>query len=180
MSAFKSLKKPMWILLLVTCLNWIAWFPFLLFDTDWMGTEVYGGKVKGTPHEIKIYGDGVRAGALGLMFNSLVLGLTSLALEPVGRLIGGVRNLWGLVNFMLCAYLASTVLITKLAEEWRRHNGSELVHPPLNIKGSALAVFGLLGVPLAVGSTPFCHSCLRFSFVLLYGNGSILRRLVNI
>ncbi|KAL6212934.1 hypothetical protein ACLB2K_018149 [Fragaria x ananassa] len=35
--AFKELKKPMWILLLVTCLNWIAWFGCLLFDTDWMG-----------------------------------------------------------------------------------------------------------------------------------------------
>ncbi|KAI9073663.1 hypothetical protein K1719_044376 [Acacia pycnantha] len=43
--AFRVMKRPMWILLLVTCLNWIAWFPFLLFDTDWMGKEVYGGKV---------------------------------------------------------------------------------------------------------------------------------------
>ncbi|XP_022718211.1 sucrose transport protein SUC2-like [Durio zibethinus] len=155
-SAFKTLKKPMWILLLVTCLNWIAWFPFLLFDTDWMGTEVYGGKVKGNPLQVKIYGDGVRAGALGLMINSIVLGLTSLVLEPVGRLIGGVKNLWGIVNFILCACLASTVLITKIAEAWRQHNGPDLVHPPVNIKGSALAVFGLLGIPLAVTfSIPF-------------------------
>ncbi|KAL6128370.1 hypothetical protein ACLB2K_071725 [Fragaria x ananassa] len=43
--AFKELKKLMWILLLVTCLNWIAWFRFLLFDTDWMGKEVYGDAV---------------------------------------------------------------------------------------------------------------------------------------
>ncbi|KAK6246494.1 hypothetical protein SCA6_009584 [Theobroma cacao] len=155
-TAFKTLKKPMWILLLVTCLNWIAWFPFLLFDTDWMGTEVYGGKVKGNANQVKMYSDGVRAGALGLMINSIVLGLTSLALEPVGRLIGGVKNLWAIVNFILCACLASTVLITKIAEAWRKHNGADLVHPPLNIKGSALAVFGLLGIPLAVTfSIPF-------------------------
>ncbi|KAE8714273.1 Sucrose transport protein [Hibiscus syriacus] len=155
-SAFKSLKKPMWILLLVTCLNWIAWFPFLLFDTDWMGTEVYGGKVKGNAHEVKIYGEGVRAGALGLMINSIVLGLTSLALEPVGRLIGGVKNVWAVVNFVLCACLASTVLITKAAEAWRRHAGPELAHPPAQVQGSALAVFGILGIPLAVTySIPF-------------------------
>ncbi|KAK8572165.1 hypothetical protein V6N13_047779 [Hibiscus sabdariffa] len=155
-SAFKSLKKPMWILLLVTCLNWIAWFPFLLFDTDWMGTEVYGGKVKGNAQEVKIYGDGVRAGALGLMINSIVLGLTSLALEPVGRLIGGVKNVWAIVNFILCACLASTVLITKAAEAWRQHAGPELAHPPANVQGSALAVFGILGIPLAVTySIPF-------------------------
>ncbi|RWR72315.1 sucrose transporter-like protein [Cinnamomum micranthum f. kanehirae] len=35
--AMRNLSRPMWILLLVTCLNWLAWFPFLLFDTDWMG-----------------------------------------------------------------------------------------------------------------------------------------------
>ncbi|XVF63258.1 hypothetical protein PTKIN_Ptkin09bG0073200 [Pterospermum kingtungense] len=154
--AFKTLKRPMWTLLLVTCLNWISWFPFLLFDTDWMGTEVYGGKVKGNASEVKLYGDGVRAGALGLMINSIVLGLSSLALEPVGRLIGGVRNLWGIVNFILCACLASTVLITKMAEAWRQHTGHNLAHPPPNIKASALAAFGLLGIPLSVTySIPF-------------------------
>ncbi|PIN10907.1 hypothetical protein CDL12_16509 [Handroanthus impetiginosus] len=66
--ALKDLPRPMWILLLVTCLNWIAWFPFLLFDTDWMGREVYGGKVG----EGKLYDRGVRAGALGLMLNSFL------------------------------------------------------------------------------------------------------------
>ncbi|PQQ04406.1 sucrose transport protein [Prunus yedoensis var. nudiflora] len=44
-AAFRELQRPMLVLLLVTCLNWIAWFPFLLFDTDWMGREVYGGQV---------------------------------------------------------------------------------------------------------------------------------------
>ncbi|MCD9641615.1 transcription factor [Datura stramonium] len=40
-----EITRPMWILLLVTCLNWIAWFPFFLYDTDWMAKEVYGGSV---------------------------------------------------------------------------------------------------------------------------------------
>ncbi|MEX7539346.1 hypothetical protein SGI37_20230, partial [Providencia rettgeri] len=43
--ALKDLPRPMWILLLVTCLNWIGWFPFILYDTDWMAKEVYGGEV---------------------------------------------------------------------------------------------------------------------------------------
>ncbi|GLT41435.1 hypothetical protein SLA2020_155010 [Shorea laevis] len=156
-SAFKTLKKPMWILLLVTCLNWMAWFPFLLFDTDWMGTEVYGGKVKGNQSQARLYHNGVRAGALGLMINSIILGLTSLALEPVGRVIGGVTNLWGLVNVILCLCLASTVVITKMAEAWRSSHGPDNnLSPPVNIKVSALAVFGVLGVPLAVTySIPF-------------------------
>lgn len=156
-SAFKQLKKPMWILLLVTCLNWIAWFPFLLFDTDWMGTEVYGGNVKGNAAQSKLYENGVRAGALGLMINSIVSGLISLGLEPLGRVLGGVTNLWGLVNVVLSLCLASTVLITKVAEAWRSSLAPDLfLSPPGNVRSSALAVFGVLGVPLAVTySVPF-------------------------
>ncbi|KAK4423469.1 Sucrose transport protein SUC2 [Sesamum alatum] len=74
--ALKNLPRTMWILMLVTSLNWVAWFPFLLFDTDWMGKEVYGGNV-GT----KLYDQGVRAGALGLMINSIVLGFASLGVQ---------------------------------------------------------------------------------------------------
>ncbi|KAK5840645.1 hypothetical protein PVK06_009548 [Gossypium arboreum] len=156
-TAFKTLKKPMWILLLVTCLNWIAWFPFLLYDTDWMGVEVFGGKVKGSSSEQKLYDDGVRAGALGLMINSIVLAVTSLGLEPVSRFVGGVKNLWGVVNFILAAGLAGTVWITKVAEAWRAKQGLQiLTSPPSNVKSFALAVFGLLGIPLSVTfSIPF-------------------------
>ncbi|KAK6234155.1 hypothetical protein QUC31_006561 [Theobroma cacao] len=154
LTAFKSLKKPMWILLLVTCLNWIAWFPFLLYDTDWMGREIYGGYVDGNATQQKLYDDGVRAGALGLMINSIVLGFTSLGLENVGRLVGGVTNLWGGVNCILAACLASTVWITKIVEAWRDKHG--LLAPPNNIKGPALTIFGLLGIPQAVTySIPF-------------------------
>ena len=30
----------------VLALTWMAWFPFLLFDTDWMGREVEGSRLK--------------------------------------------------------------------------------------------------------------------------------------
>ena len=146
--AFRELKKPMWILLLVTCLNWIAWFPFLLFDTDWMGREVYGGTVG----EGKAYDKGVRAGALGLMLNSVVLGATSLGVEVLARGIGGVKRLWGIVNFLLAVCLAMTVLVTKLAEHSRQYPpGSHDPLPPSGgVKAGALALFSVLGIPLAV------------------------------
>ncbi|CAM8877585.1 unnamed protein product [Rhodiola kirilowii] len=150
-AAFKEMKKPMWILMLVTCLNWVAWFPFLLYDTDWMGKEVYGGDV-GTI----AYDKGVRAGSLGLMLNSIVLGVVSLLLEPVARKIG-VKKLWGSVNFLLAICLGLTVLITKLAESGRQVDSSGMVLPPsAGIKGGALALFSVLGIPLAVTfSLPF-------------------------
>ncbi|KAL8167040.1 hypothetical protein V2J09_008539 [Rumex salicifolius] len=157
LDALKDLSRPMWILLLVTCLNWIAWFPFLLFDTDWMGKEVYGG----TPGQGNNYDMGVRAGALGLMLNSVVLGVTSLALEPLARWVGGAKRLWGIVNLTLAVCLSMTVLITKMAEAARHQAGplalgAEPALPPGNIKAGALALFSLLGIPLAITySIPF-------------------------
>ncbi|KAL0351393.1 UNVERIFIED_CONTAM: Sucrose transport protein SUC2 [Sesamum calycinum] len=120
--ALKDLPRTMWILLLVTCLNWIAWFPFLLFDTDWMGREVYGGEV-GT----KLYDHGA---------------------SPV-------KKLWGAVNFLLAVCLAMTVLITKLAERGRPASGAT-APPTAGVKVGALALFAILGIPLAVTySIPF-------------------------
>lgn len=155
--AFRELKRPMWILLLVTCLNWIAWFPFLLFDTDWMGREVYGGTVG----EGKTYDRGVRAGALGLMLNSVVLGATSLGVEVLARGVGGVKRLWGIVNFLLAVCLAMTVLVTKMAQHSRQYTllpnaHQEPLPPPAAVKAGALALFSLLGIPLAITySIPF-------------------------
>ncbi|XP_054802420.1 sucrose transport protein-like isoform X2 [Prosopis cineraria] len=162
LGAVRELKRPMWILLLVTCLNWIAWFPFLLFDSDWMGREVYGGKVG----EGEAYDKGVRAGALGLMLNSLVLLVASLGMEVLVRGLGGMKKLWGIGNFMLAVCLASTVLVTKLADRSRQFPVGPDDPPrlPAGVKGAALAVFMLLGIPLAINySVPFALAAIYSS-----------------
>ncbi|KAM1441017.1 hypothetical protein ACFXTO_009184 [Malus domestica] len=145
--AFKELQRPMLVLLLVTCLNWIVWFPFLLFNPDWMGNEVYSGQVgKG-----RLYDLGVRAGSLGLLSNSVILRFMSLGVEHLGRWVGGVKRLWAVVKFLLAVYMALTVLITKLAEASRHgHIGVELPLPPAGIKAGALSLFAVLGIPLAI------------------------------
>ncbi|KAK8552409.1 hypothetical protein V6N13_120809 [Hibiscus sabdariffa] len=158
--ALKELKRPMWILLAVTCLNWIAWFPFLLFDTDWMGREVYGGDSVGNNLVLKLYNNGVHAGALGLMLNSVVLGFTSLGVELLARGVGGVNRLWGIVNFLLTLCLGMTVLVTKLAKSSRQFITVDGVVVPLppsaGIKAGALSLFAALGIPLAITySIPF-------------------------
>lgn len=150
-TALKGLSRPMWILMLVTALNWIAWFGFLLFDTDWMGKEVYGGKVGSG----RLYDMGVRAGSLGLLVNSVVLGLMSLAIEFLSRVIGGTNRLWGIVNFVLAGCLAMTVVITKMAEHFRSTAPPD-TPPPIEIKAAAISLFGALGIPQAVTfSIPF-------------------------
>ncbi|OIW06569.1 hypothetical protein TanjilG_03963 [Lupinus angustifolius] len=172
--AFQELKRPMWILLLVTCLNWIAWFPFLLFDTDWMGKEVYGGTV-GDGKASNAYDMGVRTGALGLMLNSVVLGVTSLGVEFLARVVGGVKRLWGIVNFLLAIALAMTVLVTKMAEHSRQFPGGDTnadpLRPTLAIKASALTLFSVLGIPLAITySIPFALASI-FSITSGAGQG---------
>ncbi|KAG5233251.1 sucrose transporter [Salix suchowensis] len=159
-AAFKSLERPMRILLLVTCLNWVAWFPFLLFDTDWMGREVYGGDSSGSADQLKMYDHGVRAGALGLVLNSVVLGITSCGVEVMARGVGGVKRLWGIVNFILAICLAMTILITKMAESNRRYTaangGTHLLPPPSGVKAGALTLFAVMGIPQAITySIPF-------------------------
>ena len=49
----------------------LSWFPFFLFDTDWMGREVYHGDPKGDESAVKAYDAGVREGAFGLLLNSV-------------------------------------------------------------------------------------------------------------
>ncbi|CAL1358661.1 unnamed protein product [Linum trigynum] len=167
-SALRNLDRPMWMLLLVTCLNWIAWFPWVLYDTDWMGREVYGGSSQGDPGRVRLYDRGVRAGSLGLMINSIVLLVVSLAIDPLaGKL--GVKMLWGLVNFVLGVCLVMTIVITKLAETERRRGyggGGGAVGPSSGIKNGALAVFGVLGLPLAVTYS------IPFAMASIYSHGS--------
>uniref|UniRef100_A0A5B7B704 Putative sucrose transporter 1 n=1 Tax=Davidia involucrata TaxID=16924 RepID=A0A5B7B704_DAVIN len=147
--ALKELPKSMRMLLLVTFLNWIGLFPFMLYDTDWMGKEVYGGKIG----EGRLYDLGVRAGSLGLMLNAAVLAVTSLAVEFLAR--GGGKRLWGWMNFFLALCLAMTVVITKMAESNRRFTaadggGTTPLPPSVGVKASALVLFAVLGIPLSV------------------------------
>ncbi|XP_074282521.1 sucrose transport protein-like [Silene latifolia] len=158
--ALKDLQRPMWILLLVTCLNWVAWFPFLLFDTDWMGKEVYGGNPGNDAAKAKAYEMGVHAGSLGLMIQAVVLGVMSLGIEGLARILGGAKRLWGIVNIILAIGLLMMIWVTKSAEHFRAtHHLAGVAGPPppsSSIKAGALAIFGVLGIPLAITfSIPF-------------------------
>lgn len=53
----------------ITCA--VVMVPFFLFDTDWMGREVYHGDPKGDANKVQAYDEGVREGAFGLLLNSV-------------------------------------------------------------------------------------------------------------
>ncbi|CAN1249780.1 Sucrose transport protein SUC2 [Linum perenne] len=163
--ALKNLDRPTWMLLLVTCLNWFAWFPWVLYNTDWMGREVYGGDSGMNSSKIKMYDQGVRAGSIGLMINSIILLIVSLAIDPLARKLGA-KILWGGVNLILGICLAMTVVISKAAESERRHGGGGYTGPSSGIKSASLAVFGILGLPLAVTYS------IPFAMMSIYSQGS--------
>lgn len=141
---FKYLPGSVWIILSVTALTWVGWFPFLLFDTDWMGREVYGGN----PDEGQLYHRGVSTGALGLMLQSVVLGLTSVLMEKLCKKLGS-GLLWGISNIImsLCfvAMLAIAFVNSKLDSF-----GSD--RPPSGAIIAAMIIFTILGMPLAVSN----------------------------
>lgn len=144
-AALRDLPRAMWFVLLVTGFTWLSWFPFLLFDTDWMGREVYKGDTESSASisQRERFSSGVHTGALGLMFNSVILGLSSLIVDPLCRSFGS-RNVWALSNLVMTISLLATYVVGK----WE----GPLVDggPPLHIYWSAIAIFAVLGFPLAV------------------------------
>jgi solute carrier family 45, member 1/2/4 len=139
---FRYFSKPIWVILSVTALTWVGWFPFLLFDTDWMGREIYGGE----PNEGTNYDTGVRMGALGLLLNSVVLGITSVLMEKLCRK-RGPGFVWGIANILMAACFVAMLVVTYVANTIG-YIGKDL--PPTSIVISALAIFTILGFPLAV------------------------------
>ncbi|KAE8659212.1 Sucrose transport protein SUT2 [Hibiscus syriacus] len=139
---FRYFSGTIWIILSVIALNWIGWFPFLLFDTDWMGREIYGGKPNGGSN----YAAGVRMGALGLMLNSVVLGITSVLLEKLCSKTGA-GFVWGVSSILMALCFLSMLILSYVANHMG-YIGHDL--PPVGILIAALLIFSVLGFPLAI------------------------------
>ncbi|KAJ3672859.1 hypothetical protein LUZ60_006233 [Juncus effusus] len=140
--SFKYFTLPIWMVLITTALTWIGWFPFTLFDTDWMGREIY----KGDPDEGMNYHNGVSMGSFGLMLNSVVLGLTSVVLERLCRKLGS-GLVWGISNIIMCFCFSAMLVITYLANN-ADYGPNGL--PPDGIVIASLVIFTILGFPLAI------------------------------
>nr|GMC54403.1 sucrose transport protein SUC4 [Ipomoea batatas] len=139
---FRYFPTTVWIILLVTALTWIGWFPFILFDTDWVGREIYGGE----PNEGTNYSTGVRMGSLGLMLNSVVLGITSVFMEKLCRKWGAGFT-WGVSNIVMALCFIAMLIITAV----RNHMDIGISDPPPDgIVIAVLVVFTILGAPLAI------------------------------
>ncbi|RWW29793.1 hypothetical protein GW17_00005677 [Ensete ventricosum] len=153
--AFKNLPPGMPSVLLVTSLTWLSWFPFILYDTDWMGREVYHGNPSGTPAQIDAYDRGVRQGAVGLLLNSVrklemvVLMITSLLIEPMCRKLTP-RIVWVISNMTMFAGMAGTSIISTWSMKDFHGSIQSVITADGEVRAAALATFAALGFPLAV------------------------------
>ncbi|KAI3714269.1 hypothetical protein L1987_72866 [Smallanthus sonchifolius] len=154
LTSLRHLPLGMHSVLIVMALTWLSWFPFFLFDTDWMGREVYHGDPKGNAAEIRAYDEGVREGAFGLLLNSVVLGISSFLIEPMCQWIGS-KFVWAVSVFIVFACMAGTAIITFISLEESRGTDNA-VGGNEAIKTASLVVFAILGLPLSITySVPF-------------------------
>lgn len=153
--SLKNLPPGMPSVLFITGLTWLSWFPFILFDTDWMGREIFHGNPKGTAAEMDAYDSGVRAGAFGLLINSVILAIGSFMIEPLCRKLTP-RIVWVASNFMVCLAMAATTIISFWSMNIYNGVGNQVIGPDGRVKAVSLFLFAALGLPLAVlFSVPF-------------------------
>ncbi|KAL9401550.1 hypothetical protein Peur_005399 [Populus x canadensis] len=155
LTSLRHLPPGMHSVLVVMALTWLSWFPFFLFDTDWMGREVYHGDPKGNSNEVELYDQGVREGAFGLLLNSVVLGISSFLIEPMCRRLGS-RFVWAMSNFIVFVCMAGTAVISLISVGEYSEGIEHVIGGNAPIRIAALIVFALLGFPLAITySVPF-------------------------
>ncbi|WOL05385.1 sucrose transport protein SUT4 isoform X2 [Canna indica] len=155
LTSLRHLPSGMHSVLLVMALTWLSWFPFFLFDTDWMGREVYHGNPSGDATQRKDYRQGVREGAFGLLLNSVVLGASSFFVDPMCRKIG-TKSVWAISNFTVFICMAATTVISLLSMSKGFHSIQHVIGGNDGIKIAALVIFSVLGFPLAITySVPF-------------------------
>ncbi|XP_059648872.1 sucrose transport protein SUC3 isoform X2 [Cornus florida] len=155
LTSLRHLPPGMHSVLIVMALTWLSWFPFFLFDTDWMGREVYHGDPKGEMSEVRLYDQGVREGAFGLLLNSVVLGISSFLIEPMCKRMGA-RLVWAMSNFIVFACMAGTAIISLISVKDYSEGIEHVIGGKGTIKIASLVVFSLLGFPLSVTySVPF-------------------------
>ncbi|KAE8785037.1 Sucrose transport protein SUT5 [Hordeum vulgare] len=74
-TSLKNMSPAMFRVLALTAVTWLSWFPFLQYNTDWMGREIYRGNPSGTADMADDkYNAVVREGAIGLLLCSASLG----------------------------------------------------------------------------------------------------------
>ncbi|KAG2659322.1 hypothetical protein PVAP13_1KG345800 [Panicum virgatum] len=150
---FKSLRNlppAMFKVLAVTAVTWLSWFPFFQYNTDWMGREIYHGEPQGLGGKADAFNAGVREGAVGLLFCSIALGVTSFLIPKLCRKLTS-RVVWSISNLMVFVIMTVMVVLGIISMKgYKPSLTAGLLGPDSTFRGIALALFALIGIPQAV------------------------------
>ncbi|XP_066329016.1 sucrose transport protein SUT5-like [Miscanthus floridulus] len=129
----------------------LSWFPFIQYNTDWMGREILHGEPQGAGGKADLYDAGVREGAVGLLFCSIALGVTSFLIPKLCRKLTS-RVVWSISNLMVFVLMTAMVVLGIVPMKGYRPSlaSSLSAGPEHRFKSGALAIFALIGIPQAV------------------------------
>ncbi|TXG53154.1 hypothetical protein EZV62_022323 [Acer yangbiense] len=118
-----------------------------------------GGDVSYLVGVVSVHSDGYELGGEGGVQREMA----SLAIGPLTRVMGGMKNVWGVANFLLAGGLIGAAVITKKAEEWWSIAPADSIFP-LGIMSSTWVVYFVLGLSLAATySIPFAMATIYCS-----------------
>ncbi|KQK00017.1 sucrose transport protein SUT5 [Brachypodium distachyon] len=146
--SLRNLPPNMYKVLAVTAVTWLSWFPFIQYDTDWMGREIYHGVPQGP--KAAQYDAGVREGAIGLLLCSVALGVTSFLIPKLCRTLTS-KVVWSISNFLVFVVMTLMVVLSLIST--KGYNASltaNLTGPDPKIRAAALTLFAVIGIPQAV------------------------------
>lgn len=134
-----------------------------------MGREIFHGEPQGGGGKADLYDAGVREGAVGLLFCSVALGVTSFLIPKLCRKLT-TRVVWSVSSLMVCVLMTAMVVLGVVSMKgYRPSLAASLGGPDHSFKAGALAIFALLGIPQAVS----CY-CQAIDCVLLPGLLAVL------
>ncbi|KAJ6318563.1 hypothetical protein OIU76_014004 [Salix suchowensis] len=87
LTSLRHIPPGMHSVLVVMALTWLSWFPFFLFDADWMGKEVYHGDPKGNSNEVEFF--------MIKESEKVHLGTAVISLISVGEYSEGIEHVTG-------------------------------------------------------------------------------------
>jgi solute carrier family 45 protein 1/2/4 len=133
-----------------------------------MGREIFHGEPQGAGGKADLYDAGVREGAVGLLFCSVALGVTSFLIPKLCRTLTS-RVVWSVSNLMVFVLMTAMVVLGMVSMKGYKPSlaASLSAGPDHAFKSSALAIFACIGIPPAVRrSTRVLFCFVLFCFVL--------------
>ena len=145
----------------------LALYPFFIYNTDWMGREIYHGNPTGSMEEVQMYTNGFRKGCSGMVLCVIVRTVTTIFIPKFCQKLTSTF-VWSLSNFLLFLLMLATVIISHLST--KAPSSNSLVEPDPTLEALALGIFALMGISAAI--TQFLPMALAFQISVAEGGDS--------